>query len=140
MPTNFRPQSSSDYTSESLKANFKGTSFTSTANLNTTNDFLISEDNLIGGVQLHCIGATIRDKITFQVFDKNNLLGNGNNYVVDQFITDWHINPQVSEQFNYVCEYPYKIVAGLYIRTTYKSIGLSDVEVLVNFRLHKVIW
>jgi hypothetical protein len=140
MPTKFKPQSKLDYSCDSLNTNLKGTRFTALGNQVTIYDFLITEDNLIDGAQLHCIGANLKDKITFQVVDKDNVLGTGLNKVLGQYVTDWHINPQITEQFNYVSEYPAKLLSGVYLRIIYTSAGASSVEVLTNFRLHKVLW
>lgn len=140
MSTKFKPQSKLEYTSDALNTNLKGINFTALSNQVTTYDFLITEDSLIDGVQFHCLGANLKDKVTFQVVDKNNVLGLGLNKVLGQYITDWYVNPQITEQLNYASDYPAKILSGIYLRVFYTSTGTAPVEVLCNFRLHKVLW
>jgi len=142
MPSNtkFAPTSSQQYSSKDLNANFKGNLFSATAGTTTTNDMQITDDHLIDGATLVCIAATIGDKITMQVVDKDNVMGFGANTVLGQYVTDWYINPNESKQLDFQSMYPAKIYSGLYLRMLYTSVGATNVDVIVNYRLHKVLW
>lgn len=142
MPSNtkFKPQSKLDYSSDNLNTNLKGVLFSANFGTDTIYDYCVSEDNLIDGASVHCINSSLGDKITFQVVDKDNILGFGENTILGQYMTDWYINPNITEQLSYISEYPAKIYTGLYVRIIYTSVGSVNVDVIVNFRLHKILW
>jgi hypothetical protein len=136
----YAPTSSSQYSSKDLNANFKGNLFSATAGNVTNNDMLISDDHLIDGATLICINAAIGDKMTMQVVDKDNVMGYGANVVLGQYVTDWYVNPNESKQLDFQSAYPAKIYTGLYLRLIYTSTGSTNVDVIVNYRLHKILW
>lgn len=138
--TKYAPISIVEYGAKDLNAALRGTKFVATAGTDTSNDLLISDDSLIDGAIVHVIGAVLGDKLKCQVIDKDNVLGAGANYVAGQYVTDWYINPEKTEQLDYQCQYPAKIYAGLYLRVIYTSVGGANVDVICNYKLHKVLW
>jgi hypothetical protein len=136
----YAPGSEKEYSAKDLNANFKGILFTATAGTTTTSDLLVSDDSLIDGAKLIVIGATIGDKGTLQVIDKDNVLGYGANTVLGQYVTDWYMNPNDSNQLDSKSAYPAKIFGGLYLRMIYTSVGPSDVNIILNYKLHKILW
>lgn len=138
--TKYAPTHYDQYSSKDLNANFKGTKFTANAGQTTNNDLLISDDMLIDGGMLVALNSTLGDKVNLQVIDKDNILGYGANTVLGQYMTDWYMNPDASTQINFQNTYPAKLYAGLYLRVVYISVGQTDIDVIVNYRLHKVLW
>jgi hypothetical protein len=137
----YAPNSFHEYSSKDLNANFRGNKFVATKNTTTNNDMQITDDCLIDGAVLIVLGGVIGDKITAQVIDKDNIFGYGANTVLGQYVTDWYINPQESFQLDFNSTYPAKLFTGLYLRIVYTSIGTeNDVDVIINYKLHKVLW
>lgn len=138
--TKYAPTHYDQYSAKDLNASFKGMQFTAVAGQTTTSDMAISDDMLIDGGMLIALNATLGDKVNFQVIDKDNVMQLGANTVLGQYVTDWYMNPQESIQLNFENTYPAKLYAGLYLRVVYISVGQNNVDVLVNYRLHKVLW
>lgn len=136
----FAPLNFSEYGAKDLNASFKGINFVAAAGETTTNDLEIVDDMLIDGGVLITIGAALGDSITCQVIDKDNIFGYGYDTVLGQYITDWYMNPNSSLQVDFTNTYPAKLYAGLYLRILYTSVGTSDVNVILNYKLHKVLW
>jgi hypothetical protein len=137
----YAPMSKSEYSKVDLNANYTGNKFTASKNSTTTNDFLISDDNLVDGAVLTVLDAVSGDHVTFQVIDKDNVLGYGVNVVLGQYVTNWYMDPQSSKQMDLSSSYPAKIFGGLYLRTIYVSVGEDvDPTVIVNFKLQKILW
>jgi hypothetical protein len=136
----YAPGNSSEYSAKDLNADFKGMKFTASAGTTTTNDLQINDDVLVDGAVFHAIGGEFGDKAKFQIIDKDNVMGFGTNVVLAQFVTDWYINPDISIQLDEKSPYPAKIYSGLYVRVIYDSVGSTDVKIILNLRLHKVLW
>jgi hypothetical protein len=136
----YAPTSNREYGSKDLNTNLKGVLFTATAGQTTTNDLQITDDHLIDGAIIITNGAALGDKLSCQVIDKDNIMGYGANTVLGQYATDWYIDPESTRQLNYESIYPAKLFAGLYLRIVYTSVGGSDVNVIANYRLHKILW
>ena len=127
------------HSSDGFRARFKG-ALAGTANKNniTDIDYLVSEERYITGVRLIACDAVIGDSVDFQIVDKDNILGYGAGVVLDTFGESWWIDPTTPTQPDVVVSYPAKILAGLYIRVKYTSIGTADdVDVRANLYLHK---
>lgn len=137
--TKYAPINVSEYGSKDLNAALRGDLFQAAAGQETTRDFLISDDSLIDGAIVHVLNSALGDKLKCQVVDKNNIFGYGANTVLGQYVTDWYINPSKTEQLDFTCPYPAKIYSGLYLRVVYSSTGASPVDVIVNYKLHKVL-
>jgi len=124
--------------SSSYGLRFRGTGFKGTAIAGESSniDFEVLENYFINGANVILENQAIGDSINFQVFDKNNILGYGNNVVLDQFAKDWYVSTE-SSQGEIIIPYPASLVTGLFVRLVYKSIGASDVKVYCNLFLHK---
>lgn len=117
--------------SKSLRARLIGI-FNETATLNQTtdHDWLIpnvqyngvSKQSYMNGIELLVKDATLGDKITFQVIDKDNVLGYGANFVLDEFGKDWYVLPDKHES---IILYKAKLIVGVYIRLKYTSTASS---------------
>lgn len=115
---------------------FRGASFIGTcAAMSTENiDYKIEQERYINGGTLIIDNIGNNDKMTFQVIDKDNVLGFGTNVVLDQFITDYYIpNNKLLEVR---LDYPARISAGLYVRMIYTNTSLETSTIKCNLYLH----
>jgi hypothetical protein len=116
---------------------FRGQSFSDTVLANSTKsiDFKIVQERYINGGRLLVSNAGENDTITFQVVDKDNILGFGSNVVLDEFISNYFI-PN-TDNLEVRLDYPAKIMAGLYTRLIYTNTNtLQDCLVKCNLYLH----
>jgi hypothetical protein len=123
-------------------ANFRfrgyGMSGTATKNTTTNIDYKLLEQRYLNGCMLIIKNQVFGDKVKFQVVDVDNILGLGANTVLDEFGTDWYVSEDSQDQGMITIPYPAKIVAGLYIRIVYNSVGTeNDVQLKCNLFLHK---
>lgn len=121
--------------------NYNAVGVTGVANSGTTTnvDYQLTDDTLLTGAQVLTSTSVFGDSITFQVVDVNNILGYGANVVLKQFITNWQLRSDSQEQIDLHVNYPAKLKAGLYLRLVYSSTGGSNVNVAINYALHKVL-
>lgn len=104
----------------------------------STIDYLVPEERFINGVTLLLKYHEWGDHVKFQVVDKDNILGFGAGVVLDTFGDSWYVNDEKQDQDDVSADYPARILAGLYIRLVYTSVGtVNDVEVKMNMWLHK---
>ena len=115
---------------------FRGASFTDTVATGTTKDidYGLTAERWINGGRLIVDNIGDDDKITFQVVDKDNILGLGAGVVLDEFIKDFYIPKDGDLQVNLA--YPARIVQGLYIRLKYTSTHASGCTLKCNLYLH----
>jgi hypothetical protein len=112
-----------------------------TKNSDTNIDLLLEDDCFITGGNLIVNNSVFGDYCKMQVIDIDNILGNGANFVVAQFVDKWMIRSDSQYQMEIVEKYPVKLIAGLYIRCIYTSIGTEiDPEVVVNFYTHLALY
>lgn len=85
------------------------------------------------GVEYYAKNAEIGDKVKFQVVDVDNILGYGANYVIEEF-ADVYVMPDAPIHFTL---YKAKLVANLYIRIKYNSIGsVNNIDFACNLMRH----
>lgn len=121
---------------------FRGKGISGTATKNTTSniDYKLTEERYINGCNLILKNHAFGDSVKFQVIDIDNVIGYGNNVVLDEFGTDWYIAEDAQNQGVILLPYPAKILANLYIRIVYNSVGiLLNVSVKCNLFLHKKV-
>lgn len=142
MPTNtkYKPKVNNEYSSDDIKADFQGQNITATAGETTIHDFLLLHDYLVVGAVFSAIDTTFGDTVDFQIIDKDNALGYGNNIVLDQYVTNWAIDPGASRQIDYNNPYPGKVPAGVYLRLIYNSVGEVNPKISINYLVHKILW
>lgn len=136
----YAPTTGTQYSSKDLNADFQGFKFTATAGVTTTGDYKILNDSLIDGAVVLVKNSALGDKVTLQVIDIDNIIGYGANVVLGQYVTNWYINPDSTFQVDLKSAYPAKILAGLYLRVSYTSVGANNVDFLINYKLHKILW
>lgn len=121
------------------KARYKLQGFSGTAaSATTTNiDWKLPEERWVSGGILMAKGTHWGDKICLQVIDKDNILGAGANYVVDEYVTDFYLITDAEFQVQIEAPYIALIPANLYIRIKYTNVGILDpVEVAFNLVTH----
>jgi hypothetical protein len=108
-----------------------------TAGSATAIDYKITRSSMwISGGQIVYRDASFGDYLTFQVVDKDNVLGFGNDVVLNTFVTKWYLDPSHTSMIvtsQYAAELKY---SGLYLRAIYTSVGETDVDVCINYDLH----
>lgn len=115
---------------------FRGSSFSGSCSANSTADidFQITQERYINGGRLLVNNIGNDDKMTFQVVDKDNILGYGANAVLDEFIKDYFI--PTTGNLEVRLDYPARIIAGLYLRLKYTSTHASGCSIKCNLYLH----
>lgn len=127
---------------DSTKLNRKDDATIGTAALNTTTpfDLKLDHDTLVLGAEVVVSNATLGDYLTFQVIDKDNVLGYGANFVAGEYVKKRGLAP-IFYQSQIQCRFPAKPKAGLYLRTIYTSVGTvgNNPEVIINYDLNMVL-
>jgi hypothetical protein len=119
---------------------FRGTGTQGTATKTTSSniDLKVTETKFVNGLEMVAKNHVFGDSAHFQVVDVDNILGAGAGLVLDQFGTNWYLAEDVQRQGPYILPYPAQVLAGLYLRIVYNSVGTTDdVELKVNYFLHK---
>lgn len=114
----------------------KGFLITATSGQTTLSDKKFDFDiDLFGGAYEVGTTANPGDYIEFEVIDKDNILGYGENVVLNKYIETNYVLPG-SE---YVHEEPVGSVipAGIYLRVRYVSTGLVNVNMVFRYMMHK---
>lgn len=114
----------------------KGVAFTATAGTTTDCDYKLTEARLIDGTQIIVKDHAFGDHVAFQVVDVDNLLGYGAGTVLDSFGTEWYLCSDKQDQGLIRMPYSAELVAGLYIRLKYTSVGATNVSVKLNLFVH----
>ena len=115
---------------------FRGASFIGEVAGNSTGDidYKITAERFINGGRLIINNLGVEDKMTFQVVDKDNVMGFGAGVVLDEFIKDYYIPDNATLEIK--LDYPARIYAGLYLRLKYTSTHESGCKIKCNLFLH----
>lgn len=115
---------------------FRGSSMSGEVAANSTGDieYEMPAERFINGGRLLIDNIGENDKMTFQVVDKNNILGYGAGVVLDEFIKDYFVPSAGNLEVR--LDYPAKIVAGLFLRLKYTSTHQNGCKVKCNLYLH----
>ena len=135
MPSNteFNPSNVDEFSKLKLNKDAKGVAGTVAFGTTASLDLTLTDDVLIaGGTVFLARGAAEGDKVDFQVV--HPVAG-----VINQFITDWYVNPDSTLQVVPPSNYPAKVPAGLIFRVVYHSVGATDVWISVNYNMEKVL-
>jgi hypothetical protein len=135
MPSNtgYDPANIKEFEKSKLNKDAKGIQVIIPAGTNRNIDLLLTDDVLMaGGTIFLAKGAVAGDKVDFQIV--HPVYG-----VVNQFITDWYLNPDSTSQEIPNANYPAKLFAGLTMRVVYHSVGSTDVWVAINYNKEKVL-
>lgn len=130
----------SQFDSTNVNAASRGTIATIPAGSTTNIDIKLLDDSFLTGGVLRAKGATFGDYATFQVVDVDNVLESGYGAILGEYVTNWYMRSDSQEQVNENTHYPAKIKANLYLRLIYVSIGVTNVDVAIMYRLHKALF
>lgn len=131
--TTFDPPNTNYFDKTKLNKTAQGVKITATAGTTTHLDYTLTDDVLMaGGNAFMAKGAAWGDKVAFQVL--HPIAG-----LLLEFISDWYVNPDSTQQTVPTSNYPAKLVAGLILRVVYTSVGASNVEIAVNYNFEKVL-
>lgn len=78
-------------------------------------------------------GATIGDRVSFSVVDVNNVLGQGPDFVVAEYVKTLPVAPWDHQQ-EIIAPTAGSIPPGLYLRITYTNAGSGNVDIGVTYR------
>lgn len=133
MPTGtaFNPQNINEFEKSKLAKDAIGISSTAIAGTSTNLDLLLTDDVLINGGFLLARNVAEGDRVSFQV-----LMGET---ILNQFITNWYLNPDSTQQQMPTANYPAKLLAGLTLRIIYNSVGTQNVWFAINYNKEKVL-
>lgn len=146
----YAPKRFEDLNADGCMLNEQGVQDTVTAGQTTFIDLTLTDDHLLTGLQISANGTSFGDTINLQVVDKGSMLQN----LYGSAITTMYPNYPVLRQFGTniaLCSdqqfkiekekmYPAKVIGGLTLRVIYHSIGSTNVNVAVNYELHKVMF
>lgn len=109
------------------------TSGSATANATTNVDYLIPDTYIIYGAELIYKDANFGDYVAFQIIDKDNVLGYGANFVVNEWVKKWYVDPSTT-RWVVKSQLGNTLPEGLYIRLKYSNVSLLNaVSVKINF-------
>ena len=132
--TNYDPQNVNDFEKSKLNKNAHGVAVSVDLNSTTNIDFTLTDDSLVIGGTCIVVGAKAGDKVDFQVI--HPIAG-----VLNQFVTDWYIDPGNTKQETPKSNYPAKLPAGLILRVIYYSTATIGTApwIAVNYDIEKVL-
>lgn len=138
--TDYKPLKNEDFNANALNFKGQGASGSCTAG-NTANVDLKIEggDFVLTGGFIILKGHTFGDTVKQQVIDKDNVMGYGANFVLNEFVSNWYVSESSQAQSMIVPGYPAKVLQNLYLRVVYNCPS-SNVSVAVNYLLHKIMF
>lgn len=136
--TTYNPGNINDFIKNTLHYSAIGISGSAAAGINTNIDFKLNDDMLLTGAQVLTETSTFGDSLSFQIVDVDGIVSPAGT-VLNQFVDNWQLMSDRQEQINLQVNYPAKIIAGLYLRLIYNSIGTNSINVAINYCLHKVL-
>lgn len=123
--------------SDGFRFRGKGITGTATKNDSSNIDYKLTEERYINGVNLILKDHVWGDSVKFQVVDKDGVYYPAGT-VLDEFGTDWYVDPAICAQGQIIIPYPAKVIANLYLRIVYSSVGtVNNVSLKANLFLHK---
>lgn len=134
MPTSVR--SIFDMTADKVRFRGVGIAFTATAGTATSYDYKLTDSRVIDGTQILLKDHAFGDSVDFKVVDVDNVLGYGAGTVLESFGTNWYVAADKQDQGHIRMPYSAEIIANLYIRVTYHSVGGTNVSVNLNLFVH----
>lgn len=120
-----------------LKFRAKGISFECASEAYTVQDYELTENFFCNGAEVLFYTQETHSHVTFQVVDKNNVLGFGENLVLDTFVDNWNLSAKVDRNGPITLNYPALLRLGLFIRITVFNASLLNTTCFVNLFLHQ---
>lgn len=133
--TSYDPKNILDFEKSKLNKYAVGITAPLTRGGTTNIDYTLTDDLLIAGGSVVLVkDSDWGDHMTFQV-----LLGG---VVINQFVTNWYVNPENIAQPIPSANYPAKLFAGLVLRIVYVSTAAGSgptPEIVINYNFEKVL-
>jgi hypothetical protein len=138
------PVYSPTFLTTSEHARLKGYRLAAAAGTSTILDVEITNQSLIQGGQFWIRGAADGDEVSFSVVDKNNILGLHTLYGLPvgtpielvKYVDSYHV-PEGDYNDNIIMPTVAPVASGLFLRTTYTSVGVSDVRIGILYRWYE---
>lgn len=115
------------------KSRYKGVLYSAPEFADTAFDMRLDDAVRLYGGHYWVMGAKIGDTITFQVVDKDNVLGGGADVVVTEYITTMPV-PGWDHERDLASPTAALIPAGLYLRVIYHNDGDGFVTLGVTYK------
>lgn len=112
------------------------TSGTASHGVTTNIDYKITGKYMLYGAEMLYTNAANGDYVTLQIVDKDNVLGYGAGFVVNEWVKKWYV-PFSENRWKVTSEVTSEIPQNLYARLIYTSVGEQDVLVKMNYYM---IW
>lgn len=110
-----------------------GVFFTAAANQTTTYSYELTSPVYLRGGVLYATPSTIGDRLTVEIVDVNNILGEGANTVIAIYVNGWYVMPGVVNQIEDI-SVSEQLPSGLYVNFLYNNTSLTQAtQVIVNF-------
>lgn len=93
----------------------------------------VNKISYFDGIHFFTKDSILGDTIKFQVVDKDNILGYGAGFIVEEFGDNFGVIPN---QLTEIKLYKAKLITNLYIRLVYNSTGGVNVHVMCNIFRH----
>lgn len=81
------------------------------------------------GIQFKIVGGNDGDKIDFCIIDKNNVVGYGANFVLDQFGDGFYV---FENEIGEIREHQASLIPGVFIRAHYVNTGANQARFICN--------
>lgn len=127
----FDPQNETQFLKSKVQINFVGVRDQCLAGQTKTLDYTLTDDHLLVGLMVACKGHVFGDYMDVTV-----MVGEA---VVGSFVMNWLVFDDQQLQVNEQAKFPAKLLTGMKIRVTYHSTGGAPVDIIVNYKLHKVL-
>lgn len=139
--TTYKPTRVIDFEAAKLNADFQSIQGTAAAGVSTNFDLVMTNDELITGMEVIAMNSTFGDTITFQLLAGTayTAYGYAATQVLNQFVTNWGVCTDSQKKISKEIDYPAKFITGTVVRVVYKSYGTTPVNLIINLDLHKVL-
>ncbi len=132
-----RPTVSPTFASYEGQSLWKGEKFTAAPGVATNHDFkILIPGSLFGGSYWTDGNTTIGDYLEFCVIDIDGIVAPPGT-VLAKYVETMYVVP--NERRDLRSGQAAEIIAGLYLRSTYHSIGASPIEVLTDFLIFQQV-
>lgn len=119
-----------------LRFRATGVEFPCLSGQETTFDFLLDNNYFCNGAEVLFNTTTPGSRITFQIVDKDNIMGMGENTILDTFVNNWYLSSSHDRNGPIALNYPALLRSGLYIRLIVFNRFNFDITCYTNLFLH----
>lgn len=95
-------------------------------------------DVYFNGLQIIIQNHVLGDNVDLQIVDVDGVVGPAGT-VLETFANSWFMATDKQDQGTFLLNYKAKILKDLYFRVKYHSTGGTNVNIYMNFWLHKIL-